>query len=386
MSRRSAVALLSLWLGACGSSTRNPERLCQPCASEAECGGAACFQDVSGGRFCGSSCESCPAGYSCQTVSDSTGRAVESCFPDTEACVTSANDLGAIVDDGSASSGDLGRTPPPAPGSVGPQGGTVDRLFFGFTGDTRPAQCGGAYPTTVINRIFDGMKQQGVQFALDQGDHMFNCSGGSSGFAAAKQQMAFYQAASARLGAPVFMTLGNHECLGYSLCNEQSYGTNPNYTAFLDALSPISPKPYYRIDIQTRSGLAVFLFVADNAWDSTQEAWLTTQLTDADRRARYTFVSKHHPEGNSDNAVFPHIYDLVRQHKYTLFLTGHSHLFKRQQNDPRALVIGCGGAPLAGGTFWGYATAEQRSDDHIEVRIYDQATGNVMSSFEVPPQ
>jgi hypothetical protein len=97
-------------------------------------------------------------------------------------------------------------------------------------------------------------------------------------------------------------------------------------------------------------------------------------------------VSKHHPDGNTDDPAFPKIYALVKQHEYTLFLTGHSHLYKRQPDDPRAVMVGCGGAPLTGGTFWGYGVAEQKQDDRIYVSVYDQATGNVMDSFIVGPQ
>jgi hypothetical protein len=183
--------------------------------------------------------------------------------------------------------------------------------------------------------------------------------------------------------------MGNHECSGSAttLCSvAASYGTNANYSAFMDALAPIATKPYYRVDIATQSGLAVFLQVADDAWDATEQAWLTAQLADADAHAKYTFVSKHHPDGNTDHPEFQAIYNLVRMHKYTLFLTGHSHLYRRQLDDPRALVIGCGGAPLSGGTFFGYGTVLQGMDDRIYVNIYDQATGNVMDHFDVAPQ
>ena len=278
-------------------------------------------------------------------------------------------------------------TPPPLPvgGPVGPTGGTVDRLFFGFTGDTRPDQCGTAYPTPIINNIFTQMKSMGVQFAVDQGDHMFNCG---SDFSGARDQMNAYVQAAGLLGKTVFMTMGNHECTGESstLCSAYPYGTNPNYTAFMDALKPVSQKPYYRFDINTGSGLAVFLVVADDTWNQEQQDWLTSNLVDADAHAKYTFVSKHHPDRNTDHPEFQQIYDLVRAHKYTLFLTGHSHLDRRQTGDPRALVMGIGGAPLAGSSYNGYGTALQGTDDRIYVTVYDQATGNVMDKFDVGPQ
>jgi hypothetical protein len=181
------------------------------------------------------------------------------------------------------------------------------------------------------------------------------------------------------------MTMGNHECSGEAtnLCPPQVYGANPNYTAYMDALRTVSDKPYYRFDVQTVSGKAVFLVVADDAWDDTQRAWLEQQLTDADAHAKYTFVSKHHPDGNTDHPEFQDIYDLVTAHKYTLFFTGHSHLYKRRQ---RVLVVGVGGAPLFGGSFFGYGTVKQNADDSISVSMFDVMTGNVQDQFTVAPQ
>jgi len=389
-----ALAVL-LFAGGCSSSSATTQALCDYCTADSQCGGNPCYQDVSGHRFCGAPCDSCPSGFSCQTVMGTTGLA-QTCFPDSEACPAGGLSHG---DGGGPNeppptydmtpvkpTGDMGGIP--VGGAVGPNGGTVDRLYFAFTGDTRPDSCTGSYPQTVINNIYTQMKQQGVQFAIDQGDHMFNCGYSSSAYTGAAAQMQDYINAANLFGKTVFMTMGNHECSGEasSLCTLASYGANPNYTAFMDALKPIASKPYYRFDVQTSTGKAVFLVVADDVWDSAEQSWLTQQLTDADANAKYTFVTKHHPDGNTDHPEFQQIYDLVRQHKYTLFLTGHSHLFKRQYNDPRAMVIGCGGAPLAGGTFFGFGTALQGTDDKIYVNIYDQSTGNAVDQFSVGPQ
>ncbi len=374
------------------ADNRATNLVCAYCNDDSQCGGNPCFQDTSGQRFCGAPCGSCPTGFSCQPLGGTNGKVVMTCFPDNESCLGTPgpNQPGTVGDMGTSGPADFAGTPNPVGGipvggPIGPTGGTVDRLFFGFTGDTRPAQCGTAYPTAIITNIFTMLKAQNVQFAIDQGDHMFNCG---SDFNAARTQMNEYVQAASLLGKTVFMTMGNHEC-SYSsstLCTANSYGSNANYTAFLDALKPISPKPYYRFDVQTNTGLAVFLSVADDAWDATQQAWLTQQLTDADAHAKYTFVSKHHPDGNTDHPEFQQIYNLVRQHKYTLFLTGHSHLYKRQSSDPRAVVVGIGGAPLAGSNFNGFGTAIQGTDDRIYVTIYDQATGNVRDKFDVGPQ
>ena len=381
----SLLSLLGAPLGA-GCNSRSASLLCTACADDSQCGGNPCFEDTSGNRFCGAPCSQCPDGTSCQSVTGTNGKSVNSCYPDSESCaqvVPPGGGDGGALPDGAAVVPDAGSI---IGGPIGPTGGTVDHLLFGFTGDTRPEFCGMAYPQMIIDNIFAGMKQKGVQFAVDQGDHMFNCGFSNAAYAGAKTQMAYYASAASSLGKTVFMTMGNHECSGSTLCSLASYGGNPNYTAFMDVLAPISKKPYYRFDVTTKTGLAVFIVIADNAWDTVQKDWLTEQLTDSDQKAKYTFVSKHHPDGNSDNAAFPEIYSLVKQHKYTLFLTGHSHLYKRQPSDPRAVVVGCGGAPLAGSSFWGYGTAEQRADDRIYVNIYDQATGNMVDSFNVGPQ
>jgi len=387
-----AAASATVGLSACGDGKAG-NLLCAYCNDDSQCGGNPCFQDVSGQRFCGAPCDSCPSGFSCQPLGGTDGTVEMTCFPDNESCLGTAgpNQSGhpdMSVDD--TPPADLAGVPNPVGGipvggPVGPTGGTVDRLFFGFTGDTRPDDCGTAYPTAIIDNIFTQMKNAGVQFAVDQGDHMFNCGNDFSG---ARDQMNAYVNAAGLLGKTVFMTMGNHECTGSSsmLCSTNPYNTNPNYTAFMDALKPVSPTPYYRFDITTGSGLAVFLIIADDAWNATQQSWLTTQLADADAHAKYTFVSKHHPDGNTDHAEFQQIYDLVRAHKYTLFLTGHSHLYKRQSGDPRAVVMGIGGAPLAGSSFNGYGTVVQGTDDRIYVTVYDQATGNVRDKFDVAPQ
>jgi hypothetical protein len=389
---RTAWLLAVFLVAGCGSSSRTLNALCDQCLSDADCGGNPCFQDQSGKRFCGRPCAGgCPTGFSCQTVGG-TGGAAQSCFPDSQMCPSSAADAGAP---------DLGSyvimptvTPIVVAGPVGPQGGSVDRLSFGFTGDTRPDKCGDPYPAAVIQSIYTQMKGQGVQFALDQGDHMFSCGTSLATFVDARTQMIKYVAAATLLGKTVFMTMGNHECSEESraLCTLGSTGTNPNYTAFMEAMQSISPKPYYRFDVTTSTGLAVFIVVADDVWDAAEEAWLTQQLSDADVHAKYTFVSKHHPLGSTEWPQFQQIYDLVTAHKYTLFFTGHSHLYRQQSSDPRSLVIGIGGAPLASSysgqpaPFWGYGTAVQGADDRIYVTVYDQATGSMRDHFDVGPQ
>jgi hypothetical protein len=346
--------------------------------------------------FCGSACGACPSGFSCQNVVSVSGATSATCYPNNASCANSPTGVDMAAPAGSADGGGHDGGGPdmampctiPTGGSVTASGGTVDRLYFGITGDTRPMSNSTHYPSSlqmVINNIFDQMGQKGVQFAVDQGDHLE--AGNSS---AASGQMGDYATATSKLGKPVFMTMGNHECSS-SLSGAGCGGSctaDFKCNAFLNALGPISTDPYYRVDVMTAKGLAIFIVVADDAWNSTQQSWLAQQLTYADTHAKYTFVSKHHPDGNTDRPEFQQIYDLVKSHKYTLFLTGHSHEYKRQISDPRAIVMGLGGAPFDNPNqmWWGYGTVMQCPDDHIYVTIYDQATGTTKDSFSVPPQ
>jgi hypothetical protein len=284
----------------------------------------------------------------------------------------------------------------PAGGSVTTSGGTVDRLYFGYTGDTRMCTgCSGLhYDSTLqmtINNIYSSMKKNGVEFALDGGDHME-----ASNASDASGNMSDYLTAVGNLGKVVFMTMGNHECSNsYNKGSDCSTDSGPNWSdfklsAFMNALQSEANQttPYYRVDVMTQSGKASFIIIADDAWNATQSSWLTTQLTDTDQNSKFTFVSKHHPVGNSDQTFFADIDKIVLAHKYTLFMTGHSHEYKRVYGDRRQVVMGQGGAPHDNPNqqWWGYLTVMQCPNDNFNVIVYDQATGNVMDQWSVPGQ
>src|SRR5512140_164858 len=109
--------------------------------------------------------------------------ALFACAP--EVPQTCAPPAGDVVDPcGSSSDGGVTAKPgtPDAgvvpTGSVAADGGTVDRLWFATTGDTRPSYCNDtqAYPKAAIAQIATSMKGLRVQFAVDLGDHMYVCS------------------------------------------------------------------------------------------------------------------------------------------------------------------------------------------------------------------
>jgi hypothetical protein len=272
--------------------------------------------------------------------------------------------------------------PPPAC-AVGPSGGTVTLLHFGLTGDTRPPSCEdtAGYPTAIINAIADQLETQGAQFALDLGDHMYVCNNDLS---IADAQMGLYMSATRRFTGTWFMTMGNHECYG-GACAPNSQ--EANYVSFMKALSPISPLPYYAFNVATLKGMATFVVVADNAWDANQSAWLEQTLATADQQATYTIIARHHPEGDSSVPTNAASMQIIRNHKFALFLTGHNHDYSHMTVDNgRDLILGTGGAPLlATGTFHGYALVDQQADGTLKVSVYDVLTNAVKDSWSVGP-
>jgi hypothetical protein len=153
------------------------------------------------------------------------------------------------------------------------------------------------------------------------------------------------------------------------------------------ALAPISTRPYYSFDVHTSLGLATFVIVADNGWDAAQQTWLSQTLTTADANAKYTLIFRHHPEGDTSVSTNSSIMTLIRQHKFAMFLSGHTHSYKHMTTDNgRDLVIGLGGAPLvaAGATYNGYAMIDQQTNGDLQVTVHD-LTGAVKDTWSVPP-
>lgn len=289
---------------------------------------------------------------------------------------------------------DAGEGPLPARGGVTLNGGSVDRLYFAMTGDTRPPLCdlfllgsGNDYPSAVISQLAQQMEAQQTQFVLDLGDHMFVCFGGAS---EAQSQMSAYTAAISPISVPYFMSMGNHECafaLGGSLddCGADNPG-DPVFTTFMGALAPVSPLPYYARDIQTSQGLARFVFVADDAWNDSQSAWLESTLADADQNAKYTIIARHHNLAASTSGNYAAIVSIIQAHKYALHLTAHEHTYLHDTVlDPsgRTAVVGTGGSNDA--TMNGYATVVQGLDGNLYFTMYDSSTNAPVDAWTVGP-
>jgi len=258
----------------------------------------------------------------------------------------------------------------------------VDRLWFATTGDTRPAECDqtNAYPKAAIAQIAAAMKALRVQFTLDLGDHMYVCNQSD---AEARQQMGFYMEAIAQGPSVWWMTMGNHECGSSAYPYACFIGGPPdaNFSAYMAALR--RPLPYYANDVQTSLGLARFVVIADDSWNATQAAWLRDTLTDADARATYTIVARHHPVQGTRTGV-PEILSVLQQHKYAMILTAHNHEYQHDSAtwQGRSAVVGLGGA----GGKWGFGTVLQASDRRL-VFVQRDANGNPIGApWMVGPQ
>jgi hypothetical protein len=277
-----------------------------------------------------------------------------------------------------------------AGGNFGINGGTLDALNFAIVGDTRPTNENdtASYPTAVITKIWQEVEATSPHpaFALGTGDYQFaSTTGANSGL-----QVGLYMTARATFTGPFFPTMGNHECTGAtaSNCVAGADGTNTtNLAAFLTKmLAPIQQtKPYYEIDIaSTTAGAwtAKFVFVAANAWDATQSAWLDAALA---KTTTYTFVLRHE---RSDVTTTPGVSPsaaIIVKHPFTALIVGHTHTY---YHDPstREIVVGNGGAPLGGNVNYGYVVANQRaSDGAIEFQSIDYSTGKSIDSFGLKP-
>ena len=256
-------------------------------------------------------------------------------------------------------------------GATGASGGsaslTVPTLSFGAIGDTRPgSQCSSTsncnYPTTIAQTLFSDMSavSPALGFVIATGDFMYNTPGTGT---AAWQVQQYLQAAQGFTGSgrPVYPTMGNHECDGYTATNCAGQQPTENLTAFLsNLLAPLglpSAVPYYALTVTITAGqTAKFLFVAPNDWDSTQSAWLAAALQ---QPTTYTFIVQHEANNlDQSGASAPSSLSSIRSviqaagtpatgqtYPVTLFFVGHTHNYDYDAANQQ-VIIGLGGAGL----------------------------------------
>jgi hypothetical protein len=272
-----------------------------------------------------------------------------------------------------------------APNGFGPQGGTVGRLLFAGVGDSRPPyeDDTAGYPVNVVSELFTRIQalEPHVPFVVATGDYVFSSTGSR---AQAGPQFDLYLQARSVYAGLLFPALGNHECTGAAASNcgpEAVDGVTPNFSAFLvKMLAPIQRSaPYYDVAVDAVDGSwsAKFVFVAANAWTSSQQSWLDATLA---RPTTYTFVIRHEP-ASADEApgVIPSE-EIMSRYPYTLAIVGHTHTYGHYADSPREVLIGNGGAPLSSKDY-GFAVFGQRSDGAIAVDMIDWQTGRPDAAF-----
>lgn len=289
-------------------------------------------------------------------------------------------DAGTLVDGGSVGTGDGGFVIDGGLVTIGPNGGTVSRLYFAVVGDTRPPFIDDTnnYPTGVITGIYQAIEamQPRPPFVVTTGDYLFARTTGSQGAA----QLAKYAGARATYGGVVFPAFGNHECTGATAGNCGNGVTTANVTAYREALLvPLGKTElYYAFDVNDVAAgwTAKFLMTACNAWDATQQAWLAQQLA---RTTTFTFVIRHEALGVAAPCTTA-MDAMLRASPPTMMIVGHTHTFSHIGNQ---LVEGVGGAPITGNAVYGFATVEQM-DGGFRVTQYDSARRAAVATFSVP--
>jgi len=263
-------------------------------------------------------------------------------------------------------------------GGEGGGGGGGTLLSFAVFGDCRPPlpEVTAQYPTMIVTSIFQHAQDSGAQFVIGTGDYM-----NAFTQTAADAQVDLFLGARAAFKGPVYLTMGNHECMTTSSGNCPNANESPNAKVYMQKLAPAgSTKPYFRIDVPTPLGNAKLLFIAANAWATEQGDWLKTQLAEP---TKYTFVMRHEaPNDQSAPGVGP-TDTIMMGAPLTVAFFGHTHVYQRI--DPSHIIAGNGGAPLDSGTQYGFVLVKQRPDGNLALAAIDQATGNPIDAWNVTP-
>ena len=364
------------------ASTTNPAT-CQACVMDSDCSQGVCAQ-VGGDSYCMSACSSsggCDGTHTCEAVTTVSGDSTKVCTPNGNACGVAPQPPS--NDGGARPPSDASITPDAAVvATIGPNGGTESTLYFAIIGDTRPAVIDDtkAYPTAVITKIFADVNAllPMPPFVVTTGDYMFASTSGSQSAA----QLSLYTAARKGYSGYDFPAMGNHECTGATASNcgsGSTDGVTTNMTNFMSSLlAPISKtSPYYVINVAstTNAWTAKFVFVAANAWDSTQASWFDTALSTS---TTYTFVIRHESATASTAPGVSPSEAIMKKHPYTMSIVGHAHTYSHPRTNE--VLFGNGGAPLASGSY-GYGLVTQRSDGAIQVDAVDYQSGAPDTSF-----
>ncbi len=265
---------------------------------------------------------------------------------------------------------------------VGPNGGSVDHLYFAVVGDTRPGSLDAtsSYPTAIITKIYQDINALSPkpQFVVGTGDYMFASTTGGQ----ASTQIGYYKTATQYYTGAMFAAVGNHECDGYTADN-CTLGQTDNLNQFMSALvTPLGKStPYYAININSATAgqwTAKLLIIACNVWDATQKSWLQQQLATP---TTYTILARHEPAAATTGPCVNDVETLMTQYPYNLSLVGHTHTFTGSASS-KQVIVGTGGAPQTSVPY-GFATVERVSTGW-QIKQYDYSTNTPVNTFIIP--
>jgi hypothetical protein len=274
----------------------------------------------------------------------------------------------------------------PAHAGAGPGGGIIDQLDFAVVGDTRPAAPDDTanYPTDIVRAIWTAVEAETPHpaFAIMTGDYMFATTSRREQV----PQLQLYLAGRAQFSGAAYPAYGNHECTGDTTSNcgaGATDGETANYHAYLDQLvAPIGEtRPYFveRFAATDGSWSAKLVFIAPNAWNARQAAWLDAVLA---QPTTYTFAVRHEASIVTSIAAVATSDAILAKHPLTLLICGHEHTYR---HDPagKQVVIGNGGAPLSTAIDYGYAIVSRQPDASLQVTAYDYASHAMIDQFSI---
>ena len=187
-------------------------------------------------------------------------------------------------------------------------------------------------------------------------------------------------------GGKFFPAMGNHECTGATASNcgaGASDGITKNMADFIDTmLSPISMStPYYTQHVTASDGswTAKFVFVACNAWNSTQASWLSGELA---KSSTYTFVVRHESVSAVSQTPCSQSQTIIDANPLTLLIVGHTHEYRHESYD-KEIIVGNGGAPLTSGTNYGYVIVSRNASGTLTITAYDYTSHAVLDTFSI---
>jgi hypothetical protein len=395
-----------------GSSTGNPTGWTNGGTGSQSNGGSGSAGTGGSGCWCSSSC------CSQDEVNAAPGNA---CYPSGKICYGTDSDGGAFF-----CNYQTGKCDPFDPcngasgtwscdGGVTTTGGTstggavtVDPtgVSFVIVGDTRPNDPGESYPTSTIQQIFSDFNNLSPKPMAVVATGDFQEEGDSNSYA----EIQDYESAVALYTAgPTYPAMGNHECVSTSIttyCEVSGPNSSNNTTAFSNFMQMLTDlgvpgtngQPYYYETLTAPNGdTAKFVITAANAWDSTQNTWLSNTLSSVP--STFTMIARHEPDdaiGCSDSTAndnttsnCPFIADVQtainnNPGKVTLKLEGHTHDI-RFDNTNDAIVSGAGGVAIestcssdsTNTTYcnYGYVYCQELTNKSLLCTAYDATSG-----------